>query len=253
MSFSKKKKKTRKRARTKNDSTTTTTTRKRLLHSDESIIDTEQLTARMDQLMKERRNSDSMLNQRSNRFNKDPMRSIWYWAEAEIYVDPDVVFPKPWFENPIETMMKRNPGNHLVTMRYLDVMLLAVFSHCARKYGKRFTEEPIIKVTFRNLTSLTWEECEQVKCSPSIVNIKRMLFFIMLSCEPDFQRTLSKQYEDPKALNRFTVFLDQLQEKNRILFNTPFSSQHATTTNNVGLVVNNYISDVMYTAMLFVE
>ena len=226
--------------------------RKRLLRSDEPIIDTDLLSARMEDLMKERRNSDTILDEKVHSLNKDPMRSIWYWSDALIHVDLDTVFPRPWFDDPIDALISHSPplGS---CMHYLDVLLLAAYTHCAKKYGASFTELSIIKVTFKTLMSLRWEDCESVRCSPTVANLKRMLFFIILSCEPGFQRQISKEYESAKALSRFTGFLDKLGEKNLMLFNTPFSSHKATTQNNVGNVVNNYISDVMQTCMLSCE
>lgn len=227
--------------------------RKRLLRSDEPVFNVETVSAQMENLLKEQRLSDSQLDSHIHDVKRDAIASIILHADARIGVDLSIVFPEEVFES--------GPMNHLVDrdssdghcMRYLDVMVIAAYSHCVRKYGRAFTGMAIIYKTFHDMMSMSWEESTEVDVNPSVINMKRLFFFTVLTIEKGFQNAVANDYQTVESLARYTRFVDTLRQHTELLFQTPFSSHKATTNNHVGIVLNNYIHHIMQESILAIQ
>ena len=207
----------------------------------------------MENLLKEQRLSDSQLDAHVPDVKRDAIASIMLHADARIGVDLDIVFPKEVFE--------AGPMNHLVErdslsgycMRYLDVMVIATYSHCVRKYGRAFTGMSIIYKTFHDLMSMSWEESTEVDINPSVINMKRLSFFTVLTAEKGFQEAVANDYRSVETMARYIRFVDTIRAHTERLFQTPFSSHKATTNNHVGIVLNNYIHHIMQESILTIQ
>ena len=226
--------------------------RKRLHRSDEPIIDRDLISAKMKELRLERCNSESQLDAQLDELKRDAIGAIMLHADALIPVNLECVFPTPQvFAQPMEHLIERSRMGPL--MHYLDVMVIAAYSHCVRKYGSRFTDMLIISNTFKNLMSMSWQESTEVATAPSVVNMKRLFFYVVLSCENGLQKSVANDYKSVESLARFTSFMDNLKVHTEMLFQTPFSSHQAVSNNNVSNVISNYIHHVMQSSILALQ
>lgn len=240
------------RAKRKGDRRSKGHDRKRLLRSDEPAINVDAVSSQLENLLREQqRLSDSQLDAHVPDVKRDAIASIMLHADARIPVDIDTVFPREVFPNGPMDHLVEGDGD-LPTMRYLDVMVVAAYSHCTRKYGQTFTSMSIIYETFHNMMSMSWEESTEMDTTPSVLNMKRLFFFTVLTAERGFEEAVANDYRTVEALARYTRFVQTLRGHTERLFQTPYATA-TTASNHVGVVLNNYIHHVMQESILAIQ